>query len=321
MPVAARPAAARLTLLRPRFLPALLALVGVGYGWAHWNRALPARGQAELGIVLLAWSLLHVGTMWLNAALDRDEGPVLLGEPALPPEGLRAWGHAALGLAIGVGAFVPAVLPAVLLAAALAEAYSWPGWPWKASPVLGPLVNVVGYGLLTPWVGYRVVGPWWDMRTVCMVIPTCAGVLGAYYLAQSFQGEEDRRRGYRTLAATDGGPAAVWAARLGFGAAFAGVLVLAAIGWLPRALLPLWVGGWWVDRSLARVASRPDAGGPAAAQETGRRVVLAAVLGMLLLAGDYVRGSLAGEPVAGLGTSGGHPPGLVGPSILLRAQR
>lgn len=306
-------------LSRPRFLPALLGLVLVGYGWAHWNRALPARGVDRLWVVLLAWAILHAGTMWLNAALDRDEGPVLLGDPAPPPPGLRAWGHGALLVAVGIiGSAAPEVLPAAILAAALAELYSWPGWPWKADPWLGPLVNVVGYGVLTPWAGYRLVGPWLDPRTLWMDLAVISGVLGAFYLAQAFQSEEDRRRGYRTLSATHGGPAAVSAARAGLGVAFTLVVALATVGWLPRALLALAICGWWVDHTLAQLTDQANAGGVDGAHQVGRRVVWTVACGMLLLVGDYVHASLAGEPVAGLGTAGGHPTGVVGPSVLLR---
>ena len=35
--------------------------------------------------VLAAWSWLNAGTLWLNAAVDRDEGEVLFGRSVKPP--------------------------------------------------------------------------------------------------------------------------------------------------------------------------------------------------------------------------------------------
>ncbi|MCA9571391.1 MAG: hypothetical protein KC656_26310, partial [Myxococcales bacterium] len=62
------------TLARPRLMPFVVGLVVLGYAWAHWDRALVVRGGRELLVVCVAWALLHAGTLWLNAALDRDEG-------------------------------------------------------------------------------------------------------------------------------------------------------------------------------------------------------------------------------------------------------
>jgi hypothetical protein len=58
-------------LARPWGLPWVLMLPLVGYGFAHWNAALEARAVTDLAVAITAWALLHCGTMWLNAALDR----------------------------------------------------------------------------------------------------------------------------------------------------------------------------------------------------------------------------------------------------------
>jgi len=299
-------ARAWLVLARPRLLPAVLALVGLGFGWAHWNRALPLTGAVQLAWVLVAWTLLHAGTLWLNAALDQDEGPVLLGKPMAAPPGTVGVARLALLAALLVVRDSAALLP-MAGCVVLAELYSHPKTAWKAHPWLGPLVNVLGYGLWTPLAGWSVVGAPPDVRSGLMASLVAVAVLGCFFVAQAFQGDEDRARGYRTLVATGGARATLIAARLCFAVAFGGVAALAVAGWLPRGLLVLLGAALWVDRALRRGQDRPDGGGPEGAVEVGRRLAWSAALGMMILLGGYVRDGLAGAPVAGLATAGGHP--------------
>ena len=51
---------------------------------------------SALALVLLAWVALHAGTLWLNAALDRDEGEVLWGRAVPVPANAALGGYAAL---------------------------------------------------------------------------------------------------------------------------------------------------------------------------------------------------------------------------------
>src|SRR5687768_195914 len=81
---------------RPKMLPYLLLMVFGGYAWAHWDRGITARDPVAFLVVLLAWAALHAGTLWLNAALDRDEGDVMWGRRAPLPDRLAYWGYAAL---------------------------------------------------------------------------------------------------------------------------------------------------------------------------------------------------------------------------------
>lgn len=293
-------------LARPRLLPAVLALVGLGFGWAHWNRALPLTGADRLGGVLLAWTLLHAGTLWLNAALDKDEGPVLLGAPVQTPPGTVTAARVAFVAGLAVVHDSPALLP-MAGCVALAELYSHPKTAWKAHPWLGPLVNVLGYGLLTPLAGWAVVGAPVDLRSGLMSAVVAVAVLGCFFVAQAFQGDEDRARGYRTLVATGGPGATLLAARGCFAGAFGGVLALALAGWLPRGLLLLVACAAWVDQALRRGQRLADGGGPDGAVEVGRRLAWSAAVGMVILLICYVRDGLAGAPVAGFATIAGHP--------------
>ena len=299
---------AALTLARLRLLPGVLGLPVLGWAWAHWDRALPRTNAAGLVGVLGVWTLLHVGTMWWNAAFDRDEGPVLLGRSVPVPNELGRAGCALLGAAALAGAALgPAVGAIAATAAALGWAYSAPGVAWKARPVAGLAVNVVGYGVLSPAAGWIVVGRAVTPRTVVMAMALMAGIAAAALSAQAFQEVEDRARGYRTPVAVWGARRTVMAARLASGISFAIVFGLAAWGWLPRELgfgVPFAV---WVDRHFARWQGAAARWGPEGALGFGRRLALAGSVLVLIATAVYVRDALSVRPVAGMGTVAGWP--------------
>lgn len=306
------PATALIRIARLRLLPFVLALVFVGFAWAHWDRALPLRGEVRLLWVLGGWAALHVGTMWLNGALDRDEGEVLFGRPARPPPATRVLGYLALAVSVPLAwRGDPLAGAADAVCVALAIAYSHPALALKGHPLGGPLVNIVGYGLLSPMAGWAVVDVAADARTLAAWLLCSLGIFGTYLAAQAFQGEEDAARGYRTLVATAGPRAVLRAARASVGAALLGGMALAAIGWLPRLCLIGIVGWWAVDRHLARWIALPDGGTEAHARGFTRRMMYAALLGVALALAQYTWDSLTGHPVAGLGTASGHPPDRV----------
>ncbi|MBX2797844.1 MAG: UbiA family prenyltransferase [Myxococcales bacterium] len=295
-------------LARPKLLPYVALLPFLGWAWAHWDRALQATGAGALGWVMVAWALLHAGTLWLNAAVDRDEGEVLMGRAVEPPPTAAPWGYVALlGAVIVAGAAHPLAGLACLGSAGLSIAYSHPAMFWKAHPVGGPLVNLVGYGLLSPLAGWSVVGVDPNPRTLVVWAMGAMGVLGAYFSAQAFQQREDTERGYRTLVATHGPQAVLRAARICIGLAFVGGLVLAVAGWIPRSCILATIGWVWVDRWLARWGRQRDGGNESWAREFARRMAWAILLGIMLAFGEYARDSFAGRPVAGLGTVAGHP--------------
>lgn len=296
------------TLIRPRFAPLVLLLPLFGWAWAHWDRALAMRGEVGLLWVLAAWFMLHCGTMWLNAALDRDAGEVLYGRAVPPPPYASAAGWTALLLAVPLG-FMAGLGPgiAVTAGAALAALYSHPRIAWKGHAWGGPFVNVVGYGLLSPYAGWAVVGVPANPRTLVAWSLFAVGILAPYFAAQAFQGAEDAARGYRTAVVVWGPRRTLQFGRAAIGFCLWGGIVLAALGWVPRVCLvaiPLW---WWVDRLLVAWSAQPDGGDARWAGRFGGRVLVSVVLVIAVCLADYVRASLAQEPVAGLGTVAGHP--------------
>jgi 4-hydroxybenzoate polyprenyltransferase len=295
-------------LARPRLMPYLLFLPLIGFGWAHWDRALPLRGATLLPAVLAAWALLQAGTLWLNAALDRDQGEVLMGRAVPTPPGVQFWGYAALLLAVAVAALAgPVAAAAALACAVLSVLYSHPRTAWKGHPIFGPLVNWVGYGLLSPLAGWSVVGVGPDARSVIAWLLGSLGVLGCYFAAQAFQRDEDAARGYRTLVATHGPRGALTAARICLDLGFLGGTVLAVIGWLPYVCLVAWPLGLWVDSWLRRWARQPDGGGERWARGMALRLLVSAALAIALAYADYFWALANERPVAGLGTARGHP--------------
>jgi 4-hydroxybenzoate polyprenyltransferase len=315
---------ALVTLARARLWPFVVGLPLAGWAWAHWDRALPARGVEQLLVVIAAWTLLHAGTLWLNAAVDRDQGEVLFGRKAKVPAVAVPAGALALAATVPVAA-VAGVWSAFAAAwcVVLAVFYSHPHRPWKGHPIGGPAVNVVGYGLLSPLAGWSVVGVLPDPRTQAVWAMAALGILGTTFAAQAFQADEDRARGYRTLVATHGPRATLTAARVVIAIAFVGAVTLCAVGWLPRICLLGSVGFVVVDRWLGRWREEPGGGSERWARGFTWRLGGALVVGILLAYGEYVRESFADEPVAGLGTASGHPwdRPLLAPADLRRWER
>lgn len=302
------PAAALWALSRPRLAPFVMMLPLVGYGWAHWDRALTAQQPASLLLVSLAWGLLSAGTLWLNANLDRDEGEVLLGRAVQPPPGIVAAGYTALLASVLLASLAaPLAGLAALSCAALAVAYSHPTLAWKGHPIGGPAVNLLGYGLLSPLAGWAVVGVAPNPRTLLMW-PVCGfGVLAAYFVAQAFQGPEDRARGYRTLVATHGPGVTLTAARLCVAAGYAICGALALAGWLPRLCLIGLLTWPWVDRWLADWSRDPTGGHSGWATGFAWRLLRAGLVVLACVTVDHLRAIHSGGPVAGLATAAGRP--------------
>jgi hypothetical protein len=307
-----REAAARAWILaRPRLLPFVVALPLAGYGWALWSYALPAVAVDRLAGLAASWALLHTGTLWLNAARDRDEGPVLLGEPATPPAGLAWAGGAALLAALGVAAWgAPEAWVPLAGCAALAVAYSTPWRPraaWKGRPWAGPVTNAVGYGVLSPWAGARLVGVPLDARTAVVWAAFVAGIVSCYLLAQAFQENEDRARGDETPVVRWGAAGTLRAARVAAALAWGVGLALAVRGWLPRAVLVAAPAVLSADRTLARCAALPVGGGPEGAVEVARAWGAALALACAGAWAAHVYGCASGGLPAGLGTARGQP--------------
>jgi 4-hydroxybenzoate polyprenyltransferase len=281
----------------------VLGLPAFGYGFAHWDRALDLVAPLRVVLVLAAWWFLSAGTLWLNAALDRDEGEVLMGPTAAVPAGVERWGFAGLVLSVALAALAGTVAGACAGGCALlAVLYSHPAIAWKGHPLLGPLTNVLGYGLLSPVAGWSVVGAEPAPRSLAALLMVGGWVGATYFGAQAFQGDEDRRRGYRTLVVSHGPQAVVTVTRALFAATFLAGGSLAALGVFPRAVLfgvPAWL---LLDRHLAAWAREPE---PGAAGGRGmlRRATVLALTVLVAVTVEHVWNSLLGRPPAGLGTA------------------
>jgi 4-hydroxybenzoate polyprenyltransferase len=208
---------------------------------------------------LLLWVIaLNGGTLALNSAFDRDEGDIayLRRPPPVPPH-LAAFGL--MLMTAGAAAALtlpPRYLAVYLLCFVLSVLYSVPPFRLKAVAGVDLLINMWGFGTLTPYAGWAAtdlpVGPVGRM----ILLGFCPLFAALYPLTQIYQIEEDTARGDRTLAIILGVPASLWLSLLGATAAFALfgfaairagwsagdkwrwlVLVLAALAWVV-VLLP-----------------------------------------------------------------------------------
>ena len=253
--------------LRPAEWPIMAAHTAVGYllavglaGAAAGTRLVPA----AVGLVL--WVVcLNGGTLALNSAFDRDEGDVAyLRRPPLPPRHLAAFAIGLMGAGQILALRLPAPYPVVYAVCfVLSLAYSVP--PLRLKSVAGAdwIINMWGFGTLTPYAGWAATGVPLDAARGLVLLAFCPLFAALYPLTQLYQLEEDTRRGDRTLACVLGVrkslTAALGAAALAF-ALFAaaglragwraagpdlwrwGGLVLALAAW--AAVLIPWRRGW-----------------------------------------------------------------------------
>ena len=158
-------------------------------------------GSALLGVGL--WVIcLNGGTLALNSAFDRDEGDIAyLRQPPTPPAHLARFGFCLMTLGL-LGAFV---LPigyrlAYGVCFGLSVLYSVPPFRLKAVPGADWIINMLGFGTLTPYAGWAATGVPLDPTHGLVLLAFCPLFAALYPLTQIYQQEEDRRRGDRTLA-------------------------------------------------------------------------------------------------------------------------
>jgi lycopene elongase/hydratase (dihydrobisanhydrobacterioruberin-forming) len=156
---------------------------------------------ALLGVLL--WVVcLNGGTLALNSAYDRDVGDVAyLHRPPPPPAHLAGFG---LGLMVSglAGSFV---LPHAYQLAygtclVLSVLYSVPPFRLKSVPGVDWVINMVGFGSLTPFAGWAATGYRLSSAGLLVLLGFCPLFAALYPLTQIYQFEEDARRGDRTLA-------------------------------------------------------------------------------------------------------------------------
>jgi 4-hydroxybenzoate polyprenyltransferase len=234
--------------LRPREWPIMAAHTAVGFILALGPRAaIEGPWLARLGAALAIWVVcLNGGTLAINSAYDRDSGDIgYLDVPPPAPRGLLGFG---LGLML-LGQAAALLLPrgfALAYAAcfALSVLYSVPPFRFKAVAGVDWIINMVGFGSLTPYAGWAASGVPVGPVHALVLIAFCPLFAALYPLTQLYQFEEDRARGDRTLALMLGMRASLSVAIVASGVAFACFAVAAMSGGVSAArAAPLAVAG------------------------------------------------------------------------------
>ncbi len=283
---------------------AALPLIGLGYAlWERGSTVSPLVVAPTLILLALSWLVGHAGAMWLNATLDHDRGAVLLGRAVDVP---RATGFAAYAaLALSALLSLPlGRLPAFCAAACgvLAILYSHPRIALKGRPLGGPLVNGVGYGALSPIAGWASIGPLPTWRAGITLAIAIAFILSLYFAAQAFQGDEDRRRGYRTLIVTHGSSWTLRVTQMLLRASALALIGCAIVGIYPRLLVlsaPIW---FWADAHLAAWRHTPATDSKAAAIFV-KRLALGALVCVLAAYAHHIAYLVSNQPGGGCATA------------------
>jgi 4-hydroxybenzoate polyprenyltransferase len=173
-------------------------LLAVGLAGAAHGVAL---GAALLGLLL--WVVfLNGGTLAINSAFDQDEGDIgYLRRPPPPPPHLFAASLLLLILGQGLAFLLPIEFAWAYAACFLLSVlYSVP--PFRLKSVAGAdwVINMWGFGTLTPYAGWASTGLPMDRVGLLVLLGFCPLFAGLYPLTQIYQLEEDQRRGDRTLA-------------------------------------------------------------------------------------------------------------------------
>ncbi len=247
--------------LRPAEWPIMAAHTALGWvlavGWHGVERGTtlgPAAGALAIWVVCL-----NGGTLALNSAFDKDEGDVgyLVAPPSLPRH--------LLGFSVGllfIGQVLSWGLPVLVrldyaFCCLLSILYSVPPARLKARAGMDWLINMWGFGTLTPLASWAATGRPLTAEPVLVLLGFCPLFAGLYPLTQLYQADEDRRRGDRTLALALGVESSLVVAIGATVAAFAlfaaagvlghrglwtAALALPAVAWA-LVLVPWWHGG------------------------------------------------------------------------------
>jgi 4-hydroxybenzoate polyprenyltransferase len=233
---------------RPAEWPIMAAHTSLGYVLAVGVTGAATGESLRLWVLgLVLWvGFLNGGTLAINSAFDRDEGDIgYLRHPPPVPGHLFTFG---MGLMVAGGALSLLLPPAFTVAYGicfiLSVLYSVPPFRFKAVAGVDWLINMVGFGSLTPYAGWALTGRPLD-RPALLVFAAFAPLFAALYpLTQMYQLDEDRRRGDRTLALMLGERASLL---LAIGAAVLAFLLFGMAGVGPgwkAGLLVLSFGAW-----------------------------------------------------------------------------
>lgn len=237
--------------LRPAEWPIMAAHTALGYvlavGWG--GLAGEHLGAAIFGLVL--WVIaLNGGTLALNSVYDKDEGDIgYLRAPPQPPRHLLRF---SLGL-LAAGQLAAFLLPAgfrwaYAVCFVLSVVYSVPPFRFKAVAGVDWVINMWGFGTLTPYAAWAATGRPLDVGHALILFAFCPLFAGLYPLTQLYQFDEDQRRGDRTLALILGMrlslTVALWCVVMAFLLFWAAAAALEVRAWM-ALFIPL--AGWaWV---------------------------------------------------------------------------
>jgi len=155
-----------------------------------------------LGALAIWVILLNGGTLAINSVFDKDEGDI--GYLNAPPPLPRYLLHFSIALLV-IGQLLAFALPAGFQIAyaicfVLSILYSVPPFRFKAVAGVDWVINMWGFGTLTPYAAWAATGRPLDAGHGLVLLAFCPLFAGLYPLTQLYQFDEDRRRGDRTLA-------------------------------------------------------------------------------------------------------------------------
>ena len=223
--------------MRPAEWPIMAAHTLLGYvlavGFAGVVRG--AWLPQALGALAIWVIFLNGGTLAINSVFDRDEGDI--GYLNAPPPLPRYLLHFSVALLVA-GQLLAFTLPrgfqiAYAICFVLSILYSVPPFRFKAVAGVDWVINMWGFGTLTPYAAWAATGRPLDIGHGLVLLAFCPLFAGLYPLTQLYQFDEDRRRGDRTLALILGMRASLVVATLA---------TLLAFGLLAWAMLLLHAG-------------------------------------------------------------------------------
>jgi 4-hydroxybenzoate polyprenyltransferase len=226
--------------LRPAEWPIMAGHTLLGYILAVGVSG-AARGErlADALLALVIWVIfLNGGTLAINSVFDRDEGDI--GYLNAPPPLPRYLLHFSVALLVA-GQILALRLPpgfqiAYAICFVLSVLYSVPPFRFKAVAGVDWVINMWGFGTLTPYAAWAATGRALDLGHGLVLLAFCPLFAGLYPLTQLYQFDEDRRRGDRTLALILGMRASLFVA-LG-----ATLLAFALLAWAGLILSVEWKG-------------------------------------------------------------------------------
>src|SRR5881409_3830519 len=147
-------------------------------------------------------TLFPYTTLFRSSVFDRDEGDIgyLNAPPPLPRHLLAFSGALLAGGQLLAFALPPAFRVAYAICFVLSILYSVPPFRFKAVAGVDWVINMWGFGTLTPFAAWAATGRPLDVGHALVLLGFCPLFAGLYPLTQLYQMDEDRRRGDRTLA-------------------------------------------------------------------------------------------------------------------------